>query len=120
MSSDRTSTPPLPGRPVEGSRTGRPINAALDLLSRRWTLRILWELRDGPRGFREMRQRCDRMSPDTLTKRISDLEAAGLVSRDANGQLDVTDIGRRLDPVLRELYQWSEDWAEGLTTAPER
>ena len=30
---------------VRGSRTGRPIMALLDLLGRRWTLRILWELR---------------------------------------------------------------------------
>ena len=31
---------------VRGSRTGRPIMALLDLLGRRWTLRIIWELRE--------------------------------------------------------------------------
>ena len=35
---------------VRGSRTGRPVMALLDLLGRRWTLRIVWELRDGPLG----------------------------------------------------------------------
>ena len=39
-------TTPKPGTPVRGSRTGRPIMAALDLLGRRWALRVLWELRD--------------------------------------------------------------------------
>ncbi|MEH2514939.1 DNA-binding HxlR family transcriptional regulator [Bradyrhizobium sp. AZCC 1610] len=35
-------------RAERGSRTGRPVMALLDLLSRRWTLQIVWELRDGP------------------------------------------------------------------------
>ncbi|HEV7693887.1 MAG TPA: hypothetical protein VGO52_23840 [Hyphomonadaceae bacterium] len=35
-------------RKVRGSRTGRPIMALLDLLGRRWTLRVIWELRGEP------------------------------------------------------------------------
>jgi len=42
---------PRPGRPVRGSRTGRPIMALLDLLGRRWVLRILWELREAGYGL---------------------------------------------------------------------
>jgi DNA-binding HxlR family transcriptional regulator len=38
---------PRPGEPVRGSATGRPLIAALDLFGRRWSLRIIWELRDG-------------------------------------------------------------------------
>ena len=55
---------PRPGRRVRGSRSGRPIMAALDLLGRRWALRILWELRDGraavPRAARGGRRRVAR------------------------------------------------------------
>ena len=40
---------------VRGSTTGRPIMALLDLLGRRWTLRIVWELREEPKRFRELR-----------------------------------------------------------------
>jgi DNA-binding HxlR family transcriptional regulator len=39
-----TPSTPRPGRPVAGSHTGRPIMAAFDLLSRRWALRVIWEL----------------------------------------------------------------------------
>ena len=54
---------PLPGRPVRGSATGRPIMALLDLLGRRWALRVLWELRAGPvPGFRELQSRCGGVS----------------------------------------------------------
>jgi len=36
---------PKPGTRVRGSRTGRPIMALIDLLGRRWALRVVWELR---------------------------------------------------------------------------
>ncbi|MEQ9509453.1 MAG: hypothetical protein RLN92_10440 [Alloalcanivorax xenomutans] len=42
---------------VRGSTTGRPIMVLLDILGQRWTLRILWELRDAPLSFRALRQR---------------------------------------------------------------
>ena len=48
---------PRPGRRVRGSETGRPIMALLDLLGRRWALRVGWELRNGPLGFRELQRR---------------------------------------------------------------
>ena len=44
---------------VRGSRTGRPIMALLDLLGRRWTLRIMWELREGSLTSRALRTACD-------------------------------------------------------------
>ncbi|WP_372509512.1 winged helix-turn-helix transcriptional regulator [Streptomyces humicola] len=40
--------------------------AALDLLGRRWTLRILWELSQAPAGFRELQRRCEGMSSSVL------------------------------------------------------
>ncbi len=71
---------PRPGRAVRGSRTGRPIMAALDLLGRRWTLRVLWELRDGSAAtFRELRDRCDKMSTSVLNQRLAELREAGLI-----------------------------------------
>lgn len=54
-------TTPKPGHKVRGSDTGRPIMALLDLLGRRWALRIIWELRATPLTFRELRTRCDAM-----------------------------------------------------------
>lgn len=50
---------PTPERPIPGFQTGYPIVAALDLLGRRWILRILWELRSGPMGFRALQALCD-------------------------------------------------------------
>ena len=48
---------------VRGSSTGRPIMVLLDLLGRRWSLRILWELREAPLTSRALRSACDEASP---------------------------------------------------------
>ena len=58
---------------VHGSRSGRPIMALLDLLGRRWTLRILWELRAQPLTSRALRTACDEASPTVLQARLADL-----------------------------------------------
>ena len=72
-------TLPLPGKPVRGSQSGRPLMAALDLLGRRWTLRILWELRRKPYKFRDLQTRCDNMSTSVLSARLKDMQAQQLV-----------------------------------------
>jgi DNA-binding HxlR family transcriptional regulator len=105
---------PEPGRPVRGSTTGRPIMAALDLFGRRWVLRILWELRNGPLGFRALQQACDGMSSSVLASRLADLIAARLVRTDDAGDYALTEIGAQLKPAMRPLLDWSRAWDEEL------
>jgi DNA-binding HxlR family transcriptional regulator len=96
---------------VRGSRTGRPIMAALDLLGRRWTLRVLWELRDGrPASFRELRERCDSMSTSVLNQRLAELRAAGLVEA-GEGGYRLTPHGSELRAALAPLDAWAKRWA---------
>ena len=104
-------TTPLPGRPVRGSTSGRPLMAALDLLGRRWTLRILWELRDGRLGARALRARCDDMSSSVLYARLGELRTAGLVSQDADDSYALTPIGRQLGQAIDPLQRWAERWS---------
>ena len=111
---------PLPGRPVRGSRTGRPVMAALDLLGRRWALRVLWELRDGPLGFRVLQQRCDGMSSSVLRDRLAELVAAGLVGSGEDGRYLLTDSGRSLRQALAPLAEWATAWAAGLEATTDR
>ena len=65
--------------PARGSASGRPIMALLDLLGRRWTLRVIWELREGPLVFRALQQRCAGMSSSVLNQRLHELRAAAVV-----------------------------------------
>ena len=105
---------PRPGGPVRGSTTGRALMAALDLLGRRWALRILWELRAEPLGARALQARCDRMSSSVLYERLAELTAAGLLARDEAGAYLLTDLGAALAPALESLDCWARRWAQIL------
>ena len=98
--------------PVRGSRTGRPIMALLDLLGRRWTLRVLWELRDGPLTSRALRAACDEVSPTVLQARLADLREAGLVDHETGRGYGVTPLGRELLAAFLPLYDFAERWAD--------
>lgn len=100
---------PRPGKPVRGSTTGRPVMAALDLLGRRWTLRVIWELYQQPAGFRELQRRCDQMSSSVLTTRLNELAGARIVVGDADGYR-LTALGRDLVAALDPLQAWSKRW----------
>jgi len=102
---------PGPGRAVRGSRTGRPIMAALDLLGRRWALRVLWELRDGGLVFRELRTRCDEVSPTVLNQRLAELREAGIVAHETGSGYALTPDGEKLIAALAPLHDWATRWA---------
>jgi DNA-binding HxlR family transcriptional regulator len=102
---------PTPGSPVRGSTTGRPLMAALDLLGRRWALRVLWELRPGPLGARAILATCDGLSPSVLYERLRELTEAGLVEQDDASRYVLTRLGRDLGDAIRPLDAWSMRWA---------
>jgi DNA-binding HxlR family transcriptional regulator len=84
--------------------------AALDLLGRRWTLRVLWELRDGPLGPRALLGRCEGLSSSVLYRRIRELEEADLVTREGEGNYALTSIGQELSEAIEPLSRWSRKW----------
>jgi DNA-binding HxlR family transcriptional regulator len=88
--------------------------AALDLLGRRWTLRVLWELRSEPLGFRELQRRCDGMSSSMLAERIGELVELRLVGRTDDGRYALTPLGRDLGRTLGPLDAWAQLWAAEL------
>jgi DNA-binding HxlR family transcriptional regulator len=88
--------------------------ALLDLLGRRWVLRILWELRDEPLGFRALQARCDDVSPTILSRRLGELRDTAIVSQGGNSEYALTRSGRKLFMILLPLHLWAEDWANLL------
>jgi DNA-binding HxlR family transcriptional regulator len=101
---------PLPGRRVRGSTSGRPIMALLDLLGRRWALRVSWELKAGPGPtFRELQARCEGVSSSVLAERLRELGEAGIVTH-AGGGYTLTDQGSELLSLLQPLDSWASTW----------
>jgi len=90
--------------------------AALDLLGRRWTLRILWELREGSLGARALRARCDDMSSSVLYERLGELRTAGLIEQEGDGAYALTALGGELGDAIAPLQRWAERWSSGRHT----
>jgi DNA-binding HxlR family transcriptional regulator len=105
---------PKPGHAVRGSRTGRPIMALLDLLGRRWLARIIWELNDARLTFRELRGRCDDMSPTVLNQRLRELREARIVEIATDGGYTLTQAGQDLLKAMMPLLTWSTNWEKEL------
>jgi DNA-binding HxlR family transcriptional regulator len=96
--------------------------ALLDLLGRRWALRIIWELREMPSpNFRDLQRRCGGISSSVLADRLRELAEAEVVGRGADGYL-LTARGRDLLERLRPLEEWSVEWRNAVasTGAPPR
>ncbi len=85
-----------------------------DTLGRRWSLRVLWELRDGPLSFRRLRDRTGGMSSSVLTDRLRDLRSANVIAHDPTvGGYHLTRVGTEVVSHIIELY-WAltglDDW----------
>lgn len=98
---------------VRGSTSGRPIMRLLDILGRRWALRILWELREERLSFRRLQERCDQVSPSSLNQRLREMRDLQLIDLD-DGGYGYTAWGEELLQHLLPLHQWAEDWARTL------
>lgn len=103
---------PLPGFPVPGSRSGRPIMVLFNLLGRRTALRVLWELSRAQMKFRPL-QAAAETSPSVLNVRLAELRSAGLVELGAEGYR-LSERGRTLVAHLMPLVSWSEEWAANI------
>jgi DNA-binding HxlR family transcriptional regulator len=91
--------------------------AALDLLGRRGTLRILWELRGGEAlTFRALASAAE-LPPATLNVRLSELRALSLVRADEGYALTV--LGCELTNALHPLDTWSKRWARQIDQPPQ-
>ncbi len=95
-----------------------PVAMAAEILCARWTLVLLRELVCGSTRFNDLRRGLPRMSPALLSKRLKDLERAGIVVRSkVPDEKDVfeyrlTEAGRELAPVIESVGIWGQRWIE--------
>jgi DNA-binding HxlR family transcriptional regulator len=91
--------------------------ALMDLLGRRWTLRVIWELRDGRLTFRALQEACGGLSPTVLNQRVRELRESGLLEVEGAAGYALTPLGRELIDQVLPLVAWSTRWATALTRA---
>src|SRR5262245_56920147 len=85
----------------------RALESVLDLLGRRWALRLVWELRRSTLSFSELRQRTG-ISPSVLSVRLGELMDAGVLEREAGRRYRLSGRGRELARILHDLNRWAE------------
>ena len=88
--------------------------ALLDLLGRRWALRVLWELSGdgGVPSFRDLQQACGGISSSVLNERVRELREAGIVAQRGSPGYRLTSEGRALLAALEPIDEWAARWAE--------
>ncbi len=95
-----------------------PVAMASEILCTRWTMVLLRELVSGTTRFNDLRRGMPRMSPALLSKRLKDLEAAGIIVRVATREepgvfeYHLTHSGRDLTAVVESVGKWGHRWVE--------
>lgn len=95
-----------------------PVAMASEVLCTRWTMVLLRELIAGSTRFNELRRGLPRMSPALLSKRLRELEEAGVVARERilaspeTFAYRLTDAGRDIQPVVEAIGMWGQRWVE--------
>lgn len=92
-----------------------PANAALSLLSERWTLHIVRALLDGRKRFNQIARTLG-VSPATLRERLRALEEQDVVVRTVisamppNVEYALTPKGLALNGIFEQLAHWGREW----------
>lgn len=118
-SSSQAGAVPSSPRSVEGLAAGCPMAALLELLTRPWTLHILWLLStNGPMRFGALRRSVEGISARLLTLRLRTLESAGFVRRSVVGgknpevTYSPTSRAADMDEVMKHLHRLAQKWGE--------
>jgi|GWRWMinimDraft_5_1066013.scaffolds.fasta_scaffold31517_1 DNA-binding HxlR family transcriptional regulator len=90
-----------------------PLSRACEYLEPRWTIQILGEMWGGSSRFNDIRRGVGYISPALLSRRLKEMEAAGLVERVEDRATGCVDYFRtakaiELEPALDALAHWAQ------------
>ncbi|WP_042198420.1 winged helix-turn-helix transcriptional regulator [Paenibacillus camerounensis] len=93
------------------------LQKSMDIIGRRWTGLIIYQLLQGPQRFSTIESALP-VSGRLLSERLKELEQEGIVLREVfpetpvRIQYSLTDKGRGLESVMRDLEKWSDAWID--------
>jgi DNA-binding HxlR family transcriptional regulator len=90
-----------------------PISRSAEVLGDRWTLHIVRDLLTGTTRFNELVRGNPGLSRAVLSRRLDQLELAGVITHDPDGSYHLSAAGCDLQPVVFGLAQWGAQWAFG-------
>ena len=97
------------------------VGASIEVFGGKWKSIILFYLlTEGPIRFNELQRKVNGITQRMLTKQLKDLQAFGLVHREAYPEVpprveySLTELGKTLKPILISLRKWGEDHAHKI------
>src|SRR5437764_62428 len=96
-------------KPTREPSAPPPLADLFDLVGRRWTLRILWELHGRTLSFNDLRRAVGGMSQSVLVTRLTELFGGGLVA-DVPGGYRLTADGQSFIGEMAPLEAWATRW----------
>lgn len=105
-----------------------PVQAAINSISGKWKVQIVWHLSFGTLGFSGLRNKLKGVSEKVLTEQLRELESDGIVHRQVTPSVpprvnySLTPAGRKLIPTMQLLCDWGSkqfDIKPTLTHPPE-
>lgn len=95
-----------------------PIEVAMELVSGKWKLLIIWHLRNKTRRFSDLQRKIPKVTQKMLTQQLRELEADGLINREVypvvppKVEYSLTPFGKSFEPVLNMMLVWGHAYAE--------
>jgi DNA-binding HxlR family transcriptional regulator len=90
------------------------IASAMQIIGSKWTALILRDLFSGSKRFCELEKSVGHINPRTLSQRLDDLEAYGIISKQSFAEVpprteySLTEKGEDLLPILKQMAAWGK------------
>ncbi len=107
------NTPVTP--PILETRVGC-IAGAMEIIGNKWTALIIRDLTTGPKRFTELERSVGTINPRTLSQRLEDLRAHGIITKESFAEVPprceyrLTDKGNDLVPILKQMAKWGDKY----------
>lgn len=94
------------------------VDITLDIFNDKWKMKIIWHLIDSDQRFKDLHALVSDVSQKTLTVKLKELEKKNIINREVFPEVppkvvySLTPIGKKLESVVREMYQWGIDYVE--------
>lgn len=94
------------------------IEVSMQIIGGKWKTLILFHLIKGPKRTSELKRLVQSITQKMLIQTLRELEADGIITREIYQQVppkveySVTELGQSLEPILRLLCQWGENYVE--------
>ncbi len=94
------------------------VAVTLDIFNDRWKLAIIWHLLDSDKRFKDLHEVISEITQKTLTVKLKELEEKNIIHREVFAEVppkvvySLTNTGRRLKPVLEEMFNWGIEYTK--------